>query len=411
MALTHSSAGPVVVASTHRWLVLVVVVAWLQLLPSAASTAADGCEARGTEHVPAAGPAFNDPTGSAADQHRILSAIVGNIAGAPPGSVIRIATMKIDIDEVLDTLVEAHDCGVGVRVLVPGKAWTQPGTLRLRAALGTEVDADSYIRSCRGSCTTAGSGGIMHVKSYLFSAVGDVRNVTMYSSSNLTQTQATRRWNDAYQIVANQAVHRSARRYFDKLALDQPTTFSAVDSSRGFRQYYFPSPSSFHLDILERTRCWSDDGPTSIDFSISIWKQVSVAERLADLHDAGCRVRVLLSLDKIDRAVLRTLLRERVPTRVQSMSAGENATHSKYIAIRGRHGGETVSTVYCGSSSVSYFSTHRANNNMLRRVDDQVAHTAYRTHQTRLWRLSRPLTQADVESARILHPRSAEAQF
>jgi hypothetical protein len=297
---------------------------------------------------------------------------------------------------------------VRVRVVVPGRAWEEPAVVTLRRVLGTDVSAPSYITRCDGSCTSEGDGGIMHLKSYLFSKVNGVPDVTVYSSSNLTRTQATLRWQDAYQLTRNAPVYRSATAFFDQLRQDTDLDFTRLTKSAGYWQYYFPTRQDFHLDVLEQTRCESPSGPTRIDLVASIWKQVAVAERLADLRDAGCEVRVTLNLDRIERPVLQALLDRGVPTRVRSSSDAAGATHSKYIAIRGNHDGYIVSTVYCGSSNVSGFSTHTADNSMIRIVDDEAAYGAYRRNFGRVWEGSRPLSQDDVDAAGEVNARDAE---
>jgi PLD-like domain len=361
-----------------------------------------------------AGAVFNDPWGAVADRYRITSTIRNNVAGTPAGGVVRIATHGINVPAVLKALVRAHRCKVGVRVLVPGKTWKDNPVVTLRRELGTDVSRNSWIARCHGSCTTEGSDGIMHVKLHLFSKVrspeGPTEHVTVYSSANLTRRQATNRYNDAYQVVDDAAVYDSARSYFDTLAQGTEGEIVPFTTAPGFRQYYFPSDDDFHREVFERTRCRTDEGRTTVEFAVSIWARVDVAEQLAELDRAGCAVRLLVALGKADQDVLRLLHRREVPTRVQSVAQGDQAVHSKYVAIRGRHRGRTVSTVYAGSLNVSRFSARTANNVMLRIVDDEDDYAAYHRHFSLLWKQSRPLRASDVRSADRLDAAEAEGQ-
>lgn len=409
ISLGNLTGGARMDRSWRRVVAMCLLIIGLQVVTPPAHSGAKDCQDRGdSAYAPATGAIFNDPTGEGPDQYRIIASVVKNIKGTPPGGYIRIATLAIQARSVVEALTAAHECRVHVRVLVPGRAWEDHAVLRLREALGSDESKDSYITRCNGSCTSKGSKGIMHVKSYQFSKVNGDRHVTIYSSSNLTQNQATIRWNDAYQVVGDEAVYSSAARFFDKLIVGADSSYRRLTKAAGYWQYSFPAGREFHLDLLEQTRCRTPSGPTTIRFMASIWKQRAVAEKIADLHDAGCVIRVLLNLDKMERPVLRTLLHRGVPTRVGSGDSAEAATHSKYLTIRGRHDGYIVRTVYCGSVNVSEFSTRTADNSMLRIVDDTAAHAAYRRNFNRVWLRSRPLRPADVQAAGEVDARAAE---
>ncbi len=398
----------------QRSLVMVLAVTFLQVVaPGAVAATAAKCENRGSSaETPVQGAVFNDPSGDTADKYRIIAATKNNIAGTPAGGIIRIATLRINVARTVRSLIRAHTCGVDVRIIVPGRAWRDNAVLKLRHELGTDVSKKSWITSCDGTCTTAGSGGIMHAKLDLFTQVGGAKDVTIYGSSNLTYGQATRRYNDAFQVVDDADVYDAARRYFTTLKSNAEATFPTETHTPGFRQYFFPAPAEedFHRDVLERTKCQTDEGPTTVDFVAAIWRRADVARQLVDLRRAGCVVRVLVSLDNADQAVLQKLYRREVPTHVQSSQDGDLATHSKYIAIQGRHRGHVVSTVYCGSLNVSRFSERVAENVMLRIVDDQAVYDSYHQEFTSMWKKSRPLTQSDVDAADGVDAAAAEAR-
>src|ERR1044072_9080262 len=68
--------------------------------------------------APRPGPIFNDPESSHARQYAIVRQIEDNIGAAPKGSVIRVAVFSMDLDEVADALIAAHERGVHVKVLM-----------------------------------------------------------------------------------------------------------------------------------------------------------------------------------------------------------------------------------------------------------------------------------------------------
>lgn len=377
--------------------------------PVSGAAAEDPCVTDLT-HTPLAGPIFNDPKGSREDEYRIVDEINRNIIGAAPGSVVRIATLELGLPGTTDLLINAARCGVQVRVVLPGRVRKSPEAVRLRAALGSDVTADSYLTTCSHSCLTDRPKGVMHVKSYLFSETWGQKDVTMYSSANLVRSQAESVYNDAYQLVGDAAVHEASRKYFDKLRRDRTTKFRKVVSAGVHRLYFFPTRTGgFHNRILANTSCDSSQGPTRVELSASIWSRAGVARRLASLHDQGCDVRVQFNKDKVTPKVMRILLRRGVATQLQSKAAGEVANHSKYIAISGTHYGEETNAVYSGSLNITPLSEIRSDNHMMR-IQDPDTTAAYHRQFEETWHESRPLTRSDVRDAEAVRVGRAEAR-
>lgn len=380
---------------------------------SSASGSASGseqpCQSDG-QQVPATGAVFNDPLGSTQDQYRIIDLVNQNIAGASPGSIVRIATLDLKLTTTTDLLIRAAQCGVHVRVILPGRAWEGSQALRLREALGTDVTAGSYVSSCVNSCLTDGTKGVMHIKSYLFSETGGTSDVVIYSSSNLVDNQAVKKFNDAYQLVGNPDVYRAARRHFDKLRWDAPSRFRPVQDVGGYRLFFLPRPGgNFHTELLDATSCGGPRTATRIEFTASIWSRAGVARRLSALHDDGCDVRVVFARDKVTKRVMSILAERGVPTRVQSAAAGEAANHSKFVAIAGRHLGGYTRVVYSGALNVSTLSEHHSDNNMIR-IEDAAAYRAYHQHFSKMWNASRPLVGADLRAAGRVRVSHSEAR-
>jgi hypothetical protein len=256
----------------------------------------------------------------------------------------------------------------------------------------------------------------MHVKSYLFSRTGGRERVTMYSSSNLVPNHAERIYNDAYQTVGHPDVYRHSRVFFDLLRFDRGTDVPGRKKVAGHWLGWTPDPDTpkdndYFSKLLDATDCRGQGGPTQVRVAASIWykSKLDAARKVAGLNRRGCDVQVLFNTDWVSPEVMDFLLDRGVPTRVQSLRRGEDANHSKFIAIKGSHYGKQVSTVYSGSLNLSTYSIRRSDNNMVRIVDNDTTFTAYRKRFERVWENSRRLTERDVSQAQNVRVRQAEA--
>jgi phosphatidylserine/phosphatidylglycerophosphate/cardiolipin synthase-like enzyme len=127
----------------HRKSGIVVLVAAL-VLALAPSTPAQAA------FTPAPGPLFNNPWGKMAAKERLLTKIRRTIRATPSGAKIRIAVYSNDRKDIADALINAHERGVRVRMLLNGHAESRQ-TKRLKRRLGTDRSAPSFLHVCKYS--------------------------------------------------------------------------------------------------------------------------------------------------------------------------------------------------------------------------------------------------------------------
>src|SRR5689334_14138817 len=117
-----------------------------------------------TSFTPRTGATFNDPTGTKAQEYRILDLVNRTIDAVPRGGNIRIAVFSFTQKKTADALLRARARGVGVRIIFDDhKIYAQEA--RLRRALGSNPDAKSMVLYCHHACR--GLSGDMHDKLFL----------------------------------------------------------------------------------------------------------------------------------------------------------------------------------------------------------------------------------------------------
>ena len=259
----------------------------------------------------------------------------------------------------------------------------------------------------------------MHTKMFLFSAVGDARRVLTVTTTNLAPGQ-TKAWNDSVTLVGNRPLYAAAVEYFDKLALDRPTTdFTKIATSPKYRLYLFPYPrkqgvrdyfttslGAIDCRVPRKARA-GKDGRTVVRLRTTIWRddRIDVAKRLVALHRAGCKVRATINLELTDPGVKATLYNGGVVTRYQSRAAGDVISHGKTIIVSGVQRRETVNTVHTGSTNPSRVAERRNDNAMIQVRNDRAMTEKFLENFVVVWKQSRPLTKTQVVTARPIPAR------
>ena len=78
---------------------------------------------------------------------------------------------------------------------------------RVRAVLGTNRFAKSFIYKCKQGCRTfADQYRNLHSKFYTFTQAGKSKNVMVVGSDNLTRNAIYHQWNDGYFMSGNKAL-------------------------------------------------------------------------------------------------------------------------------------------------------------------------------------------------------------
>ncbi|SEG74225.1 Phosphatidylserine/phosphatidylglycerophosphate/cardiolipin synthase [Thermomonospora echinospora] len=307
--------------------------------------------------APVAGPVFNNPKGTTAQQYAIMRRIERDIATAPRGSVIRVAVYSITLDSFVNKLIAAHRRGVHVRVLMDRHA-VNGDWRRLQSALGTRVNlkssASSYAALCSGGCMdhyhkNGKAIGSLHSKIFLFSGGG--KRVVTVSSANPTTRQAETAWNNSYTVVGNKSLYNAYVRNFNDMSRGALGSYDHGyywTSGTNPKAYFWPksnSGSDTILSMLKLVAC-SKTHPSRVRVAMFQWTdgRLPLARHLASMAARGCRVTVIYTKDSIDSSIRSTLAKSRIDVRDTTHGTRADGyaryyTHNKYLLIDGRYNG------------------------------------------------------------------------
>lgn len=329
--------------------------------PVAASAALAG-------YSPRTGVIFNHPLQSERERD-INWHIRTSIDSAPRGSRINIISWNVKSKLYERALINAHNRGVTVRMLMSnGLAEDQgsQGTFeRLRRALaqngGREKGTYSFAKACVSSCR--GKWGIAHTKMLTFSKAGKSRYVVMVASANLTEVAAYNQWNDVYTLAGNETVYRQYNRIFAEATRDRVATPPyRLYRSGGIRSEFLPyigpeTDGDPVLDELRRIGCKGAvnagiNGYTSIRIAqtaILNNRGIEIAHRLKRMHNAGCNIRIVYThLGKQVATILNDPSgRGPVPMRHIVQHLDDDGVVDRYLHMKAM----AVSGVYAGNRS------------------------------------------------------------
>ena len=158
------------------------------------------------------GAFFNNPHVNA-DRFKIERRIIDTIRHTPKGETIRIAVYSFDREGVADALIAAHKRGVKIQMLLNDHQDTH-AMKRVRAVLGTNRFAKSFIYKCKQGCRTfADQYRNLHSKFYTFTQAGKSKDVMVVGSVNLTRNAIYHQWNDVYFMSGNEALFEPVRQH------------------------------------------------------------------------------------------------------------------------------------------------------------------------------------------------------
>ena len=323
-------------------------------------------------YTPAAGAAFNDPTGSRGEQTVLMDQIITAVNNVPAGSVIRVVAYSFDYKPVADALIAAKRRGAQVRLLIDSHTETDQ-IRRLRSFLGTGKSDGSYLRTCKYSCM-ANQPSFIHSKLYLFSRTGGAKYVSMNSSANPAETGVSRSWNNTYTTVGDKTIYDANVDNFNDMLPDKTNTdyYHTVESGN-LKEYFFPRAGSTKksdtlYNILNDVSC-----PSSIKVTTYFWTsaRLYLADKLTALKKAGCSVEVIYpdgsgDQDTIYPEVTAELRQGGIPTWNTRPVAGLYV-HNKVILIDGVYQGvPNQKIVYATSQNLTMTSLRESNEVMLR---------------------------------------------
>ncbi len=355
--------------------------------------------------TPSPGPMFNNPRGTKAAKNRILRNVVATINATPRHAIIRIAAYSFDRPDIADALIAAHRRDVDVQMVLNDN-WTSTQTKRLRRILGTDPNRRSFVVICSRSCR--GGPGNQHMKFYLFSKAGSVKDITMIGSANLTGYGAVIQWNDMYTIEHNFAVRDLYTKIFEQLVRDRKVAKPyLVRSVGGFEHRFYPHPDTTtstdpEMRRLGKVRCRATggtgrNGHTMIRIVMYGWngtRGLYLADKVANLARHGCDVRVLLSNG--GGRVYRHLKAGGVLVKSADLDLNGNPndgfedtgyelfTHEKYMALSGGFGA-SLSSRYVWTGSENWSNLALKNDEVTIRVPGRAAFSKYNDNFDFIW--------------------------
>jgi len=310
------------------------------------------------------------PTGNGRDTG-VEDRITALIDAAQPGSRIRVAIFSFTRSGPADALNRAAARGVDVRILLDGGADGLGSEVsNLRTGLGA-----SRVHLCDAPGTACVGSGIMHHKTFLFSALSDgSRNVVVQSSYNLTTAQLTGN-NDGLIVRGDAALFAAYERTWRDLWADveDPNYYHEDAGDYRSRAYFFPRDTGAD-PVLDAVNSVSCDATSRIRVAMAYFTdgRREVAQALATRAREGCDVRVVAGDSTIPIGTLvRSLLTTGgvVLTPYPTRSGWE--LHSKYMIIDAPFAGSVAhrQLVITGSENYSA-SALRSNDESMLRVED-----------------------------------------
>lgn len=368
--------------------------------PASADDEEGPCTTR--TYTPTYGARFNNPQGDDAQKWALMNPLIDSICSTPKGAVIRIAIFSISVERFADALIEAHQRGVHVQVLMDAHA--QNGLWRrLAGNLNTRTSASdkSFAKTCPGGCLTWYEGSSLHAKIYMFSTAGKAKAVTVLSSANPTNSQALVASNNNYTNVESSTkgpLYTAHRKYFEVMTAAATDSSkrnfnyyrSAANSSGTHRVWFFPrsgygNSNDTVWNTLDNVGCSKTASRTStVRIAMFQWTagRKNIADKLVSMGKAGCKIDILWTAGAVDSEI-KTALASKTNVRVSDTSVDVNGdgtadhyTHNKYWLIDGFYNGSRVK--YSITGSVNFTSNgQRWNNEVMERLTSTTNYNAF----------------------------------
>ncbi|MPV89261.1 phosphatidylserine/phosphatidylglycerophosphate/cardiolipin synthase family protein [Georgenia ruanii] len=362
---------------------------------AAAATPATACAEAPPTPV-TTGAAFNNP--AAGDATGVVEQICSLVTQAPAGSQIRLAHFVISGSAGMDftnVLLAARDRGVDVQVVLDGWQVANPASVALIEGLGQDESADSWVHVCgnvspEGNTSSCIGTKGQHNKFYLFSETGGAKNVVVQSSANFTDVNSRTYWNNAVVLPGNHRLYDAYNAYFEDLAAEvqDPDYYRQVATAGPggpVTAHFFPSADTDPaLERLTELGC-KNNGTTEIRVGMSEWDttRLGIADRLVEMAESGCTVRVVHG--PMDQEVADTLTAAGIELRALNSGTLPGRIHSKYLVVDGatgtRSGGQLVLT---GSPNFNTTSLHRNDETMLE-LRDKGIYEQYEENFETMW--------------------------
>lgn len=293
---------------------------------------------------------FNYPKGSPSQRAAIRSEIRKNIRNSRKGDYIRLVSFAFHDNATRNLLVNAHKRGVYVQLVigVTSRYGIDPQVIAMQKKFGSDSSKlkHSWVVICDNTCRGGANSHEVHSKIYLFSR----NKVAFLGSANLTYVAVKKQWNEIIKI-RNEGVYNELVEVFNEMKEDSRASARPIFYSGPYQIVTYPrniTKANDHLlNDLEKVRCSGAtgkagvDGKTVVYISQYAWtgdRGVYLANRVAEMHNNGCKVFIVLGGGAGDR-VLEEL--KNVP-KIDYNTAGKGPyNHEKWMAVSGRYGDDT----------------------------------------------------------------------
>ncbi|MFE3495195.1 phospholipase D-like domain-containing protein [Streptomyces sp. NPDC059175] len=333
------------------------------------------------------GAVFNDPKGTTAEQNAVKNHIITAIADTQSGRLIRASLYALTDQDYADALIQAHQRGVNIRLVLDVKYSTSAAVQSLRAELGTDTSASSWVHVCgaAGACIATGdSNPINHNKFFTFSRIGDAgvaEDVVIQTSANQTAVNVAKYWNNAYTVVGNTDLYTAYVGYFNDLAAEKRTDDYFTSGKVGTEKYYFfpQKTGDVIVDVLNNVSC---TGNTTVGTSThkSIVRVAAfalhrdaVADALVSLAGKGCSIQIVYANSNDEE-----ILKGHTNISLRKLNTGDGyLVHSKYLLVEGNYAGHPdTKWTFTGSHNLDDSSLHD-NDEAVLRLEGTAPHDAY----------------------------------
>ena len=341
------------------------------------------------------GAFFNNPH-IPSQRYRIERRLLDTLRHVPKGEIVRIALYSFDRIPVANAIVAAKRRGVHIQILL-NDHWENRAMGMVRAALGTNRHAKSFIYKCKSGCRTlVDQYRNLHSKFYLFPKAGKSDRVIAVGSHNFTRNADAHQWNDIYFFEAEKDIYKQFVRVFNDMKKDYSKTQPAMhfcgspkngqycdDSVDKYTNWVFPKKSTpksdLVLNMLNKIQCLTPDGAggqvrTKLALSMHTMRGARgnyLASAIRQKWAEGCDFRVSYGLIGVrTKQILgAATARGRIPLRSTGLDYNPDDdfdlnndgdddviltyySHQKYFVIQGTYNGvPNTSMVLTGSSN------------------------------------------------------------
>lgn len=391
-----------------RWLTICLVALLMAagLLPAVAADPTDPADpgpspsASASPAPPQSYPVFNYPQVGLPDP-AINSELVRLLDRVPAGAEVSAAFFVIQPDyPVIDALINAHGRGADVRIVLDSGDGQSAATNqavdaafeRLAAAVGRDPAAASFAMQCTLACISQQPVSINHNKFVAMSQSGELTDVVFQSTANIrSDGSGDAAWNAAVVTSGNAGLYASYRDYLGDLAQRRTVPDGDYNAARPpaplgqSTPYYFPRTDGG--DTVSQTLMKVDcaAAPTTVDVMASFFTRPKVRNRLNDMAQAGCTIRVIARTDTITREFCDSL---KAPIEVRiadKPSATKVGIHGKYLTIAGGFDGAAdARAVWMGSHNLTRSALVRNDETFLLTQDPSL-HAAFTGNFDTIW--------------------------